>query len=127
MQRDFVDFSRIESGQDAIHARLINWARYVRDHPNMWPVQPMFRQAKTPRQWDINPHIRVEVDALDGLLLEKAIRHLPELQRDALRWHYVYATISVTKIRRYLGVTVEGLDRAVRDGRVMLGNRLRRD
>ena len=124
--RDYVDFSRIETAHDAIDARLRNWARYVRDHPNMWPVQPMFRQAKTPRQWDISPHIRQEVDKLDGLLLEKTIRHLPECNRDALRWSYVYGSISLSKITRYMGVSGADLCKAVRDGRHMLANRLRK-
>jgi hypothetical protein len=118
----YVDFSRIED--ESTHLRLVNWARYVRDHPNMWPVQPMFRSVKTPRQWDINPHIRVEIDQLDGLLVEKAIRTLPDKQRDALRWYYVYSSITVLKMRKYLGLTNEGLNKAICDGRTMIKNNL---
>lgn len=125
--RNYIDFSRIETDQDAIHLRLVNWARYVRDHPNMWPVQPMFRQAKTPRQWDISPHIRIEVDQLDGLLVEKTVRHLPEKNRDAVRWFYAYSAVPVGKMARHLGLSPAGLDVAVRDGRTMLINRLRRE
>jgi hypothetical protein len=125
MKRDYIDFQRLH-GQDEIHIRLINWARYVRDHPRMWPVQPMFQNAKTSRQWDLSPHVKAAIDELDGLLVEKTIRNLPERNRDALRWYYVYAGIPVAKIRRHLAVTLEGLDKAVRDGRSMVNNLLRR-
>ena len=120
---DFVDFNCIED--DVMHARLINWARYVRDRPNMWPIQPMFRNVKTSRQWDIAPHIRVGIDELDGLQVEKTIRTLPDKSRDALRWYYVYSSITLLKMRRYLGLTNEGLNQALRDGRTMLRNKLR--
>jgi hypothetical protein len=118
----YIDFGRVED--EAMHMRLVNWARYVRDHPNMWPVQPMFRHVKTSRQWDISPHIKIEVDQIDGLRVEKIIRTLPDKNRDALRWYYVYSSITVLKMRKYLGLTNEGLNKAVCDGRTMLKNNL---
>lgn len=125
MKRDYIDFSALD-GQEAIHARLINWARYVRDHPHPLPVQPMFRNAKTPRTLDIDRYMPPPVDQLDGLLIEKAIRQLPEKNRDALRWAYVFPYLFPMKMAKRLGLSVPGLGKALRDGRIMLKNRLQR-
>lgn len=121
----YVDFSRIED--NATHLRLVNWARYVRDHPNLLPMQPMFRNAKTPRTLDVDRYMPPPIDQLDGLLVEKTVRVLPERNRDALRWCYVYPSIFPMKMARYLGVSVGALGQAVRDGRLMLKNNLRKD
>jgi len=120
---DYIDFNRISSSQDQIHDRLLNWVRYVAVKRTPWFVQPMFRQALTNRQWDVEPHIRVDIDTLDGHALEKAVGQLPTRNRDALRWYYVRRG-SVMEQRRAQGLTAEGLDKAVRDGRAMLVNRL---
>ena len=118
----YIDFGHIED--EETHLRLVNWARYVRDHPNLWPIQPMFRNAKTPRTLDVDRYIPTPVDKLDGLRVEKSIRTLPDNNRDALRWWYVYSSITILKMRRYLGLTNEGLSKSVRDGRTMIKNSL---
>ena len=122
---DYTDFAQLD-GQEAIHIRLMNWARYVRVHPNLLPVQPMFRAAKTPRTLDVDRYMPPPVDQLDGLLIEKAVRQLPEQNRDALRWSYVYPWIFPMKMARNLGLSVGGLGDAVKLGRVMLKNNLQR-
>ena len=122
--RDFTDFHRLEAEHESIHLRLQNWARYVRVNHSPWFVQPMFRKALTSRQWDLQPHIKTDIDTLDGHKIEKAVSFLPEINRDAVRWSYVFSRISINKMKSHLGVTTDGLDKAVRDGRTMLVNRL---
>lgn len=124
MKKTAVDFHTIEPNHSAIHTRLVNWARYVAVHPRSI-TQPMWRAAKTSRQWDIDPHIKIEVDILDGHILEKAVYKLPEPMRGSVRWWYVTRE-GVTVQRKAQGLTAEGLQKAVRDGRQMLINSLKR-
>ena len=118
-----IDHNYIEPHHSAIHDRLSNWARYVSVRQIAWPIQPMFRAAKTPKTLDVDAHVRIDVNTLDGHAIERAISALPALNRDALRWWYVRRW-SVMRQRKMQGLTDEGLQRAVRDGRQMLINRL---
>jgi len=124
MKRDvFVDFHDISATHDQIHARLVNWARYVAVKRSPWSVHPMWRGYRTSIQWDTETRVRIDIDTLDGHAIEKAVGALPIQNRDALRWYYV-KRCSVMEQRRAQGLTAEGLDKAVRDGRTMLVNRL---
>ncbi|MEJ7932565.1 hypothetical protein WG922_21525 [Ramlibacter sp. AN1015] len=118
---DFIDFHYVEPQQLAMHDRLLNWARYVRVKPILWQA-PIWRLGKSKgRQWH-EPTIAEPTDTLDGHAIEKAVAALPELHREAIRWHYVWRT-TPAHARRVLGVTNEGLQRLVVDGRSMLTNR----
>lgn len=119
---DQVDFFVIEDHQIAIHDRLENWARYVASKGIVWQQGPIWKLGKSnSRQWDV-PELRPPVNQLDGADMEIAVRALPEKQRDALRWNYVYRGGALHAARR-LGVTKEGLLMLVRSGRQMLINR----
>jgi DNA-directed RNA polymerase specialized sigma24 family protein len=121
LQREYIDFHAVPDGQLAMHDRLLNWARYVRVHVPHWQ-SPIWRLGKSnTRQWE-PPTLREDVDTLDGHAVEKAVSALPEKHREAVRWHYVWRT-TPTYARRVLGVTNEGLQRLVIDGRTMLQNR----
>lgn len=119
-----VDYCHIATHHEAIHARLVNWARWVRVRPHGWATSPMFRlyQSKN-RQWDVSPHIGTPVDTLDAALMEKAVYALPEKHREAVRWWYVYRRDPVAMARN-LGVSKQGLADLVEAGRAMLQNRL---
>lgn len=87
---DQVDFFVIEDHQLAIHDRLENWARYVDAKGIVWQEGPIWKLGKSNRrQWDV-PELRPPVNELDGGAMEIAVRKLPDKQRDALRWNYVY-------------------------------------
>lgn len=120
MMRDYIDYHYVEPHQLAIHERLLNWANWVRVRRGAY-VHPMWRQGRSnSRQWH-TPEPRVEVDLIDAQAVEKAVGHLPRGHADSLRWHYVWCT-SPAQARRNLGVSNEGLQRLVRDGRQMLIN-----
>ena len=117
-----IDFFVIDPRHLAIHARLLNWARYVDPKRMGWPMHVMWRQGRSNgRQWH-EPVINVPVNTLDGNDLEIAVRKLPPPHMEAVRWWYVYRT-TPNKARRNLGVTDEGLFRLVHEGRGMLVNR----
>lgn len=121
MQRDYIDFHIVPDGQLAMHDRLLNWSRWVRVNAPRWQA-PIWRLGKSSaRQWS-EPPIADAVDTLDGHAVEKAVAALPAPHRDAIRWHYVFRT-TPSHARRVLGVTNEGLQRLVVDGRSMLSNR----
>ena len=118
-----IDFQTVEPHQDAIHERLINWADWVSVRHGT-AIHPMWRQAKSNAwQWHI-PEYRKTCDILDAQAIEKEIAKLPAQQRDAVRWCYVYRTHPRAAMKR-LGLSAEGLLKAIRDGRQMLINRIR--
>ena len=117
-----IDYNHIAAHHEAIHARLVNWERWVRVRPHGWFTHPMWRSALTSRQWDVSPHIGTPVDTLDAALMEKAVYALPEKNREAVRWWYVYRRDPVAMARN-LGVSKQGLADLVEAGRTMLANR----
>lgn len=123
---EIVDYNHIATHHEAIHARLVNWERWVRVRPHGWFTHPMFRmyQSKA-RQWEESPRIGTPVDTLDAALMEKAVYALPEKHREAVRWWYVYRR-DPAAMARSLGVSKQGLADLVEAGRTMLGNRLQK-
>ena len=119
-----VDYNYIKPEHETIHARLENWARWVRVRPQSWPTHPVWRKALTSKQWDVVPHIPVPVNTLDAADMEKAVYALPVKHREAIRWSYVYGRGPVA-MARTLGVSKQGLADLVDSGRTMLQNRLR--
>ena len=117
------DYNRVQDRHQAIHARLVNWERWVRVRPHGWATAPMFRmyQSKS-RQW-LAPDIQEPIDTLDAALMEKAVYALPEKHRQAVRWWYVYRRDPVAMARN-LGVSKQGLADLVEAGRTMLKNRI---
>ena len=120
-----IDFSRIPTRQDQINLRLEQWARWVRVSPKAWGSQPMWRNARTPRQWDVNPHIHQEMNTLECHEIERAVSFLPEKHRTAIRWAYVFPYMHIGPVRRELGVTMDALAALIVDARDMLRNRLK--
>lgn len=117
-----IDFHLIPDCHLAIHARLEQWARWVRVRPQGWQAAPMFRQYRSKSwQWEA-PTLKTAVNELEAMEMEKAVSGLPEKHREAIRWQYVWCGGPVGMARR-LGVTKQGLLDLVRDGRSMLKNR----
>ncbi len=120
------DFSRIPTRQDQIHLRLERWARWVRVVPKPWARHPMWRNARTSRQWDAQPHIPEALNTLEAHETERAVAFLPAAHRMAIRWAYVYPFVSNWKAQREIGVSASTLDRLLVDGRDMLISRLQK-
>lgn len=119
---DFVDFHLVRDDHLAVHARLEAWARWVRVRPHGWQMSPMFRmyQSKA-RQWH-QPEVREAVNIPEAVEVEKIVSLLPEKNRDALRWSYVFPGNPAAMARR-LGVSLNGLRDLVERGRTMVVNR----
>lgn len=121
MKTRSVDFHYVEDHQKDIDAKLMNWARWVTPRAPSW-ISPTWRMTRSnARQWH-QPELRETCDVIGAMLLEKMVCALPEPQRAAIRWHYV-VKCSPSKASRSLGLTNDGLYKAVRDGRQMLINR----
>ena len=121
MKRDFADYHYVPAEQVAMHDRLTNWARYFADR---WvPAQAaIWKLGKSnTRQWH-EPEPKRDVDQLDAMTIEKAVRALPVVYREVLRWAYVDRT-SPMKIRRKLGLSAQDLLQALNEARTMLKNR----
>ena len=125
MRRDeYIDFHAVSDQHLAIHARLNNWAMWVRTQPlTGWASSPMWRQVKSlTRQWHA-PEYRENCDLLDAVEMERMVRMLPRGHRDAVRWCYVYGG-QPGKAARLIGVSKDMLRKLVEDGRQMLKNRV---
>lgn len=124
MKRDFCDFSRIPARHDAINVRLEHWARWVAVRPQPWKTQPMFRQYRAPRQYAYETaDIKVPPNTLECHEVERAVAFLPDKNRAAVRWFYVYRH-DPSAMARHLAVSTAGLLKLVEDARDMLKNRL---
>ena len=120
-----IDLNHIPARHDAINLRLEEWARWVRVKPAAWAMQPMFRMYRAPKQWESDLHVPIAINSLDAHEMERAVSFLPDKNRTAIRWSYVFPNIPVNVVRQELGVTREGLAELMNDGRSMLINRLR--
>ncbi len=121
--QEAVDYNYVKPEHEAIHARLVNWERWVRVRPHGWFTHPMWRNSRTSRQWEVSPYIGVPVNTIDAMLIEKAVSALPVKHREAVRWWYVYRRDPVAMARN-LGVSKQGLADLVEAGRTMLKNRI---
>lgn len=115
-----VDFHTVAQEHYAIHERLQNWARWCYSNGGR-TVAPMFRLYRSSEQWH-QMAVSETVDTLDAQAVQKAVGHLPEKQRKALAWCYVWRT-SPKRAARDLAVSMDGLLVLVVDGRTMLVNR----
>lgn len=121
--RTHVDFHSVDVEHVEIDRRLRNWASWVQVRGMHW-MSPIWKLGKSNgRQWDAPDH-RPAVDTLDAVAIEKHVSALPEKQRAAIRWAYVYRH-SPSKEARALAVSMEGLQALCRSGRVMLINRMK--
>jgi len=112
------DFYRVPVSQEAMHARLENWARYVRvRHPSR--PAPMWRFMRSSARMWYAPEPVTIVDARDGDAIECAVRRLPSYHAQALRWAYVFRG-PPARIARRLGVSYPTLAQLVIDGRELL-------
>jgi hypothetical protein len=118
---EYVDFSRIDDGHVGIHDRLVNWARWCDNRPRLSAGHPMFRWARSADHW-AGSVVTVPVDNLDAAKMEKAVFKLPEKNKLAVRWWYVYRSPPRVAARA-LACSMDGLSQLVRDGRQMLVNR----
>ena len=120
-----IDLNHVHPRHDAIDARLTEWARWVRNKPAAWAMQPMFRLYRAPKQWESDLQIRIEINTLAAHEIERAVSFLPPSHRTAIRWCYVFPGVPVGKVQRELGATREALAGLIHDARSMLVNRLR--
>lgn len=121
-REEFVDYFVVQDGHLAIHARLNEWASWVRVRPHGWQVAPMFKQYRSKSwQWEM-PVVRADVNVPEAVEMEKAVSLLPEKHREAIRWAYVWCGAPGAMSRR-LGVSKQGLCDLIAAGRTMLVNR----
>jgi hypothetical protein len=118
-----IDLNAVPHHQRDMHSRLLNWAMWAKPGTS-GKIHPMWAQSKS-NAWQWHPReFRPTCDTLDAHVMEKEICKLPKDFRDALIWFYIFSNVSVTKARKALAATIEGLNSRVIDGRQMLLNRL---
>lgn len=116
-----IDYNHVKPEHEAIHARLVNWERWVRVRPHGWATSPMFRlyQSKN-RQWEA-PVVLEPINSIDAMLIEKAVSFLPEKHRAAIRWWYVFSS-DPARMARELALSKQSLSEFVHAARSMLKN-----
>lgn len=108
------DLARIPESLKDIDQRCVEWSKWVKVAQRPLGMNPMWRNYRTPRQWDIDPHIPVTINTLAALEVERAVALLPDKQRVVLRWCYVWPGLHINAVVRELQTTREGLA-AIRD------------
>lgn len=115
-----VDFTKVKPEHEAIHDRLINWARWCKGS-NSGNVHPMFRQYRND-YWEPAP-AQTSSNVIDAVEVQKIMKDIPEPQRIALQWFYV-VKCGPRKFCMALGESMAGLETLVHNGRAMAKNRL---
>lgn len=120
------DMHRVKFIHEAVHDRLINWARWCNGGRGGSSSAPMFRHYRAPKYQNAADQIRIPVDGLDAADIEKIVGLLPDKHRDAIRYFYVYSHrgMGLWQAVRGLAVTRDTLVRLIHDGRSMVKNRL---
>jgi DNA-directed RNA polymerase specialized sigma24 family protein len=121
LMKAYVDYSQIKPEHEEIHLRLQNWARWARGGSSALS-HPMWRFFREKESSESAPLDHIPVNSLDAHMLEKLVVGLPEKQRHAVRWWYVYAN-NPKQAAKLLGVTMDALSELVHDARTMLKNR----
>lgn len=103
------DLARIPAHCAEIHTRCEEWSRWVKVAQRPLGMNPMWRNYRTPRQWDIDPHIPVTINTLAALEVERAVALLPPKHRTVLRWAYVWPGLHPNAVARELGCTRDAL------------------
>ena len=123
---EMVDYCYVSLEHELIHARLLNWERWVRVRPHGWFTHPMWKNSRTPRHWDVSPHTSIPVNTIDAMWIEKAVAAMPAKHRDALRWYYVHKGNNPVAMARQLALSKQGLADIVSAARTMLINTVQR-
>jgi hypothetical protein len=126
LKRDLPDYFWIKPEHREVHDALLNWARVVRDNANGPRCAPIFRHYRAVEEW-FEPGAAHEKPApirpLEGWRMEQSVSKLPEKERAAVRWHYVYTRVQPWRMARKLAVHQTALLDLVHRGRAMLTNR----
>lgn len=122
MKRDEIDFHAVAWEHRAIDERLTAWARWVKGGRRLGGAcAPMFRLYRASSARSIEPvSAPILPDEQAALVMERAVRELPEGPREAVRWAYVSPYVSPGKVARYLGVPMADLPALVHEGRELL-------
>ena len=115
-----IDFFHVEPSHQDIDKRLTNWGKFCFSSGGSG-LNPMFRWVKPSQQWDAIDMV-VPIDRSDAIKIAKGVAALPEPHALALNWCYVYKT-SPKKGCQMVKTSMSGLERLIRDGRIMLINR----
>ena len=108
------DLARIPDHCKEIDQRCSEWGKWVKVAQRPLGMNPMWRNYRTPRQWDIDPHIPITINTLAALEVERAVALLPAQQRTVLRWCYVWPGLHPNAVARELQTSRECLA-AIRD------------
>lgn len=117
MKRENIDFHAINPAHEAIHARLEDWARWLKPPPRA-ECSPMFRLYRSKENETPGAPPR-SLNTLDAQKIEEAVRKLEEKQARALRWSYVTKRSPVMACRS-IGCTLVELALFVDSGRQTL-------
>ncbi len=121
--RLYVDFNLVHEHHREIDLRLTNWGRWCCSRSGGVATSPAFRLYRSTEQWrGLQTGVSGSIDKIDAQRVQKAVQALPEKHRHAVNWSYVYRNAPV-KMAKGLGVSLDGLQELVHQGRQMLVNR----
>lgn len=127
-KKSYVDYDHIPEGQESMHERLVNWARWIKAGSRDWAIHPMWKPCIAKELEDLRakqeqvPLQPVKID--EAVAMERAVAQLPDKHRKAVRWCYVFKHNPLAACKA-IAVSKDELARLVKDGRQMIINRER--
>lgn len=116
--RAFVDFGHVPPEHADIDKRLHNWARWCIGGGGRG-THPMFASFRSSETW-VASDTHVPVDPFDAQCLENAVNRLAHRQAAAVRWAYVYPSVSPRKVAVALACSLDLLREALDQARSVL-------
>ena len=101
-----------------------NWATWCRNRPHYGHCASIEFRYRSPQTW-YPPEPRIEVDSLSALAIERIMRYVPALHREALKLRYV-VRLPRRDICRALHVPYDLWWQFVGDAQQMVANLLTR-
>ena len=78
-----MDFDTLEATKE----RLENWKRAFRNHPHYRVTPSLEGRYKCPQCWE-EKEVKIEIDTIDALEVERAVIRLPKENRAILKYNY---------------------------------------
>jgi hypothetical protein len=109
-----IDLGAVEPHHYEVHERLRNWGNWSRPGSRGSGMHPMFRAVAIRGGEDVTYR---DVDVIDAQAVQRAMPNVAPMQRHALAWCYIYASVPPGVLYREMNTNRAGLWAAICGGR----------
>lgn len=109
---------------EATKERLDNWKRAFKDHPHYRVTASLEGRYRSPQCWE-EKQLKVEINIIDALEVERAVIGLPAINKAILKYNYFTPFIALNGWCRKNRVRADQFEMELSRSIRMLDNRLR--